>query len=71
MPYYVATITISLQVDSDPEAVERVTDIMSLLKSNKNCKPYVEQIKMIARNGIDPPLKVNSSIIRSINLSGV
>lgn len=45
MGYYIATISVSVSASSDEESVRKIEQIRKSLEANRNCSPYIEQVK--------------------------
>lgn len=45
MGYYIATISVSVSASSDEESVIKIEQIRKHIEANRNCNPYIEQVK--------------------------
>lgn len=65
MPYYLTTISISLNSNSDENAQNKIEKIMNILRENKECTPYVNSISK--RNHENKSEKLDDRIIKQLN----
>ena len=65
MPYYLTTISISFNSNSDENAQNKIEKIMNILRENKECKPYVNSISKA--NHENKFQKLDEKIIKSLN----
>ena len=71
MPYYLTTISVSLTVKDENEAVKKIQKILESARETKDCKPYVDQIKKVTNNP-DPTKryeKLDQQIIKNLNIT--
>lgn len=50
MGYYIETISVSVSASSDEESVKKIEQIRKSLEANRNCKPFIEQVKELNQN---------------------
>jgi hypothetical protein len=66
MGYYLTTISISLMAKNDDEATLKIEKILNGARENKDCKPYVSQIKKADNK--NKFVKLEDSIIKQLNI---
>lgn len=69
MAYYIATISVSLNANSDTDIIKQLQIELDKLRENKSLTPYVDQIKKISNN---PDVKnrhqkLDQFIIKNLN----
>jgi len=66
MPYYITTISVSFTTNSDENAKTKIDKFLSGLRENKDCTPYVTQIKKSDHE--NKLQKLDEKIIKSLNI---
>lgn len=66
MPYYITTISVSFTKISDENAKLQIQKLLDGLRENKDCTPYVVQIKKADHE--NKLQKLDEKIIKSLNI---
>lgn len=69
MPYYITTISISMNAKSDPEIADKIDKILSQIRDNKEINPYLDGCKkaIISMDGKQKFESIDNSIIKKLN----
>lgn len=69
MPYYLTTISISLNAKSDKEVASKIDKILSQIRENKDINPYVDSCKkaVITSNNKRKFESIDNSEIKKLN----
>lgn len=70
MPYYLATINLSLNAKSDEDAVKTILKVLESARETKEATPYVDQIKKAANNPnpAERYKRLDHDIIKNLNI---
>lgn len=69
MPYYISTISISINAKSDKEVADKIDKILNQVRENKDINPYVNSCKkaIVSSNWEQKFESIDNSVIKKLN----